>query len=295
MKILAIDLGGMSSKIGLLHGEKIIKRWNIKTDLNNIFQNIKDNLKGLKDEDYDEVSFATPGFLNPEKGIIKLSGNLGLKDFDVQKELSEIFKNKKLHIINDANAAALGEFWKGAGKDFKSIAFYTIGTGIGGGLVINGNLIYGQDGYAGEFGHGGNFQNEYECTCGLKHCIEPVSSATGIERALTKHFKKETTLESVAQDFIKGDIKIKEIIKKALIPLAHHIATIELAINPEAIIIGGGPTAMGEPLRKLIEENVKEVQLDFISSSTPILLATTKNDAGVYGAAYWAMLCAIKK
>ena len=95
MKILAIDLGGMSSKIGLLHGEKIIKRWNIKTDLNNIFQNIKDNLKGLKDEDYDEVSFATPGFLNPEKGIIKPVSIENLFDELVNYQVLKEIEDKK--------------------------------------------------------------------------------------------------------------------------------------------------------------------------------------------------------
>ena len=97
---------------------------------------------------------------------------------------------------------------------------------------------------------------------------------------------KKTTLKEVAQDFIEGDKEITQILKKAFKPLAHHIATIELSVNPEAIIIGGGPTAMGEPLRKLIEELVEEVQLDFVAKSTKILLATTKNDAGIYGAAY---------
>ena len=183
----------------------------------------------------------------------------------------------------------MGEYWKGAASNDSSTIFYTIGTGIGGGIVINGQLIYGNNGYAGEFGHGGNFQDKWECECGLKNCIEPISSATGITRALHEA-GYNISLKEAARLWTKENNKdIKEIFRNSFIPLAEHIIIMETAINPESIVIGGGPSNIGEPLRKLIDDLVKERQLDFISSTTPIKIATTKNDAGMFGAAFWAI------
>lgn len=287
MKILAIDLGGQSTKVALLDGEIIVKKWKIDTDLNNIFKNIKDNLTDLNDKDYDVIGLSMPGFIDHEKAIVTLAGNLNLKNFDIKKEFKKYF-SKPVYVLNDANAATLGEFWVGAGKKHKSIILYTIGTGIGGGIVLNGQLIYGKNGYAGELGHGGHFQDVRPCTCGLKHCLEATSSASGIEKDLKAHFKKDIKLIDVAEDFKNGDKEIIEIFKNALRPLAQHMATMETALNPDAIIIGGGPSAIGEPLRKLIEDLIFENQLDFVAQATEILIAQKGNDAGVYGAAYFA-------
>ena len=288
MKILSIDLGGTSSKIALFDKNKIIKKWNIKTNLNDIWWNIKNNLTNLKDEEYEIVSLSIPGFIDHEKGIIKLSGNLNLKNYSIQENVKKIFNNKKIFSINDANAAALGEFWKGAAKKDHSTILYTLGTGIGGGIIINNELVYGSNGYAGELGHGGNFQNKWSCTCGLNNCIEPVSSATGITRSLKENGFKISVKEA-GELLKKGNKKIINIFKESLKPLALHITIMQTAFNPNSIIIGGGPSNIGEPLRKIIEQLVKENQLNFISSTTKIKIAETKNDAGVYGAAYWAI------
>lgn len=287
MNILAIDLGGSSAKIGLVKNEEITKRWKIPTDKNNLWGNIKDNLTDLDLNEIDVIGLSMPGFIDHEKGIVTLSGNLNLHNYDVKKEFLKYF-NKPVYVVNDANAAALGEYWVGAGKDFKSIILYTIGTGVGGGLVVDGKLVYGHSGYAGEFGHGGNFQNKYPCSCGLKHCIEPVSSATGITKLLAEN-GHDLSVKEAGEYLVLGDKKIEAVFKEALTPLAHHICVMETAINPEAIIIGGGPSEIGEPFRLIIDHLVRDNQLPFVYESAKILLASTKNDAGILGAAYWAM------
>ena len=288
MKILAIDLGGTSAKVGLVHNEEIVKRWQVPTKVGDIWNNIKDNLEGLKDEDYEVVGISMPGFIDHLRGFVKLAGNLNMKDYDAKAETEKVFAGKKVFIVNDANAAALGEYWKGAASNDSSTIFYTIGTGVGGGIVVNGHLVYGKDGYAGELGHGGNFQSKYPCTCGLKNCVEPLSSATGIQKLLDEK-ANGIKLPEAGKLLTAGDVKIKAIFKEALEPLTHHMKIMETALNPDSIVIGGGPSAIGEPLRKLIEDMVAENHLDFIAKSTSIKIATTKNDAGMWGAAFWAL------
>jgi len=289
MKTLAIDLGGTSAKIALFDHDKILKRWQVPTKKRGIWQNIKDNLTDLKDEEYDVVSIAMTGFIDHKTGIIVWAENLDdLRDYDARADASKVFGNKMTYVINDANAAALGEYWKGSAKDDESTIFYTIGTGIGGGIVMNGQLIYGVRGMAGEFGHCGDFQTKYKCICGQKACIEPLSSAIGITKLL-KENGFDITVKEAGVMLNEGNKEIEKIFRTALKPLAVHMAIMEMALNPESIIIGGGPSAIGEPLRKIIEDLVNENCLDFIAEATKIKLAETKNDAGIYGAAFWAL------
>lgn len=282
--ILSIDLGGTSAKVAFFQDGKITKRWQIDTDINNIWKNIFNNLEGLDLKEVELLGISMPGFIDHKNGVVKLAGNLNLKDYSPAEDIKKII-DVPTYIVNDANAATLGEFWKGAGAKYNSILLYTIGTGIGGGAIIENELVYGKDGYAGEFGHGGNFQDKYPCSCGLKHCLEPLSSATGITKLL-----KENGLDISVKE--AGEIwsdQIQDIFKIALRPLASHMAIMQTAVNPDAIIIGGGPSNIGERLRKLIEDLVREEQLGFVADATEIVIAQTKNDAGVYGAAYWAI------
>ncbi len=287
MKILAIDLGGTTAKVALMENDEIKRRWVIPTDIKNIFQNIKDNLEGLDLEEVDRIGLSMPGFINHKTGVVKLSGNLKLKDFDAKGEFKRIF-GKEVFVLNDANAAAMGEYWKGAGENYSSIVFYTIGTGIGGGLIINNKLVYGNDGYAGEFGHAGLMQDKFECSCGLKNCVEPVSSATGIEKILSNHYGEKISIKEISPKIESKEPEVTKLMKEALMPLASHMAIMQTAINPDAIIIGGGPSVIGQPLLDIISENLETMQLPFIQKSTKLLIASTKNDAGIYGATIWA-------
>ncbi len=287
MNILAIDLGGTTAKVALLQEEQIVKRWVIPTDIKNIFKNIKENLCGLNLDEVDSIGLSMPGFINHETGKVVLSGNLQLQDFDTKAEFKKIF-NKEVYVLNDANAATMGEYWVGAGKGFKSIILYTIGTGIGGGLVINNKLVYGADGFAGEFGHAGNMQNKINCSCGLDNCVEPVSSATGIEKILSDHYRKKVSLKEMNSAIIAREPEVTKLVQEALLPLSNHIAIMETAINPDAIIIGGGPSVLGQPLIDILSDNISKVQLPFLNKTRKLLIAKTKNDAGIYGAALWA-------
>lgn len=286
MKVLAIDLGGTSAKVGLIENKRILKTWNIWTNKANVWKNLKSELWGLNLDEVDVIGLSVPGLVDHENGIIKLAGNLEWRNYDAKSAFLEHF-NKPVYVINDANAAALGEYWMGSGKDYRNIIFYTIGTGIGGGVVVDDQLVYGKNGYAGEFGHGGFFQSEKPCSCGLQHCIEPISSATGISEALRDGGYDISVKE--AGELLTIDKNVKKIFKDALRPLAMHISAMQFALNPEAVIIGGGPSNIGNHLRQLIDELVREYQLQFICNTTPILLATTTNDAGMWGAAYWAL------
>ena len=287
---IGIDIGGRTTKIGVVQNKKIIKKIVIdskpKTLIDDIISAFKEN--NIDIDKIESIGCGVPGFIDHKNGVIVLSGNLGLKNFEFKKEFEKKI-NKPVAVINDANAAALGEYWVGAGKEHDSIVLYTLGTGVGGGIVVDGNLIFGKSGYAGELGHGGNFQSERPCTCGLKNCVEPMSSATGIEQSIFELTGVKTSLEDSVKAFVAGDKKVVEAFTKSLRPLAAHISVIETAINPSVIIIGGGPSNIGKPLTDLIAKLVSEQQLDFIHDSTPIVVATTGNDAGILGAAYWSM------
>ena len=288
--LLGIDIGGTTVKVGLVDNNKIVKKYAIETNPKTLIDDIIASFKehDINPQSVHAIGCSVPGFIDHDKGIIKLSGNLGFKDYNFKKEFEDKV-NREVYVVNDANSAALGEYWVGAGTGYKSIMLYTIGTGIGGGVVINSKLIFGSHGYAGELGHGGNFQDEIKCNCGLPGCIEPMSSAVGITRILNEELGFKTTVKDQVSAFINKDPKVLKAFRRALTPLARHIATMELAINPEVVIIGGGPSAIGQPLADFISELVKENQLGFIHESTPIKIATTGNDAGILGAAYWAM------
>ncbi|WKX02552.1 ROK family protein [Candidatus Mycoplasma mahonii] len=286
--ILGIDIGGTTIKIGVVKDKKIVKKYILKTNKNNVINDIIDSfsLNNINLDDIKAIGCAVPGFIDHKNGIVTLSGNLNLKNYKFKEEFERKIK-RDVFVVNDANAAALGEYWVGAGSDYNSLVLYTIGAGIGGGIVINGQLIFGENGYAGEFGHGGFFQDERECTCGLKNCVEPMSSAIGIEKSLFEITGKKSTVREAAQSFIDGDSKIVEAFSKSLRPLAEHISIMESAINPAVIIIAGSPSTIGKPLTDLLKWMVEDFQHDFIAKPTKILSAKTGADAGIYGAAYW--------
>ncbi len=287
--IIGIDIGGTTTKIGLLDGEKLIKQYFIDTVTETLFEDIFSSFdkNGIDIKTIDAIGCAVPGFLNHKTGVISLSGNLGYKNFHFKEEIKK-HTNVPVFVLNDANAAALGEYWVGAGKGSSSIVLYTLGTGVGGGVIINGELIFGSNDFAGELGHGGYFQDERTCGCGLENCLEPMSSAKGITLSLKEETGKDISVKDSKQMLIDGDPQVLKAYKKSLRPLARHISIMQTAINPALIIIGGGPSQHGDVLTDLISELVQETQLDFISTSTRIVVAEKGNDAGIYGAAMWA-------
>ncbi|AHI53912.1 glucokinase [Spiroplasma sabaudiense Ar-1343] len=308
--ILAIDLGGTSAKVGIIDFQgKVLFNFIVDNQIDNILQNLFQKImEKLKEQkiSYQElecVGFSTAGFVDHQEGIVKIAGNLNWFDFNLKEEAEKIFQ-KKVIVLNDANAAALGEFWIGSGKKYKSVLFYTLGTGIGGAIIINGNLVEGQHGYAGEFGHGGDMQHDIDCNCGLKHCIEPTTSAVGLSKAIKlywkkhpqdstiKYFKNPQNVEMVdiARVYFENNNPqdLKELIIKIYKPLLNHMALMIKALDPEAILIGGGGSKMGRALLDIISCGLKPLILPIYFKDLKLETAQLGNDAGIIGAAYFA-------
>lgn len=302
MYIIAIDLGGTSSKCALysLEKQKTVCNFKIKTSKTNILQNLKieiDNVllnESLTWNDIDLISFAMPGFLEAEKGIVNLAANLNWKNFNIKEESLKIFK-KNVIIENDANAAAFGEyvFLKKEKKiNTKNLLMYTLGTGVGGGIIINSKLFRGTNGFAGEFGHGGHFQTKYSCNCGLANCMEALSSARGLLKLLLENKKillenkifktaEEIKLENLKN--VMGHPVIVDLIKYSLKPLASHMQTLIYSLNPDSVVLSGGLTLLGEEYLKLLISLVFENVPDFVRDSVKIYISELQEKAGMFG------------
>lgn len=295
-KILSIDIGGTTTKLCLLDNNlNIIKKYNaVKTkkghSLKWLFEYIDANT--IK---YDCIGIDVPGFYNPNKDIIEMAGNLNYKNFNIRKEVKK-YTDKDVFILNDANAAALGEYSKIASDSIKNVLFYVIGTGLGGAIIINGELYQGNRGYAGEFGHG-YFNNETKCTCGLEGCIEPIFNATYLTKQINKQYKKSKNLVEIKNKYgsvelhhlvkiIKNDDQVKEIIRVVLEPVIKHMSILSYALDPDAIIIGGGPSGLGKPFLDLIKKEFKKHTTNFISKNIKIKISSLKNQAPLLGNAF---------
>lgn len=303
MNILSIDIGGTSTKMALLDDKgNFLKRYEpIKTTKGHSLKWLFDYIKIL-DIKYDVIGIDVPGFYNSSKQMIELSGNLNYKNFNLIKEAKK-YTNKKVYCLNDANAAALGEYWKIFSKEsnVKNVLFYIIGTGIGGGLIIDGKLYEGSNGYAGEFGHG-CFADNNKCSCGQKGCIEPKCSAVGITKLINEEAKNKSNHElyKLKQEvgkieiyhlkkLIKEDKRTIDVFKKCLEPLINHMCIMSYAIDPNAIIIGGGPSKLGSPLIKIVSDIYKEKSAQFISKNIKIKKAICENDAALYGNVFYIL------
>ncbi|HRK76582.1 MAG TPA: ROK family glucokinase [Streptococcus parasuis] len=311
-KIIGIDLGGTSVKLAILTTEgEIQEKWSIKTNIldegSHIVPDIIDSIKhrfetyGLTKEDFLGVGMGSPGVVDSEAGTVIGAYNLNWKTLQLVKDQFESALGLPFFIDNDANVAALGEQWVGAGNNNPNVVFMTLGTGVGGGVIAAGNLIRGVKGAGGELGHiTVDFDAPFACTCGKKGCLETVASATGIVN-LTRRYAEEYA----------GDAKLKQLIDDgeeltakdvfdlakegddlALIVYRHFsnylgiaCANIAAVLNPAYIVLGGGVSAAGEFLLDGVRNVFADNSFPQIKESTQIVLATRGNDAGVLGAA----------
>ncbi|ATG97405.1 ROK family protein [Mesoplasma lactucae] len=315
-KVLGIDLGGTSAKVGVVnqYGE-IEHKTEIKNDKDNLLPNLVDKILEELDKwgydyktDIERIGFDAPGFIDHKDGIVKIAGNLNWFDFDLKSELEELFHGKPVYVLNDANAAALGEFWTGAASKYNSEIFYTLGTGVGGAIVLDGKLVTGEHGFAGEFGHGGHMQKVFDCNCGLTECLEPVSSAIGMAKVMRKLFnddpkhpvrklfedngveidKLEMRDISEVYDATK-DPQLKALMLEIYRPLLTHMSLMIYALDVKAIILGGGGSKMGQNLIDIIWEGLSDIVVDMYKKDVVISIAELGNDAGIVGAAYYAI------
>ena len=299
-----VDIGGTTVKMGLLEEEgKIVDKWEITTDtseegkaiLPNVAASIENKMKehGLTKEDIIGVGAGVPAPVTAE-GIVNGSANLGWTYKEVKKELEEL-TGMKACIGNDANVAALGEMWKGGGAGEMNVIMVTLGTGVGGGVIINGKVLVGANGAGGEIGHlCVNYEEKDKCGCGNCGCLEQYASATGIVRLAKKKLgqelrptiltKEDVTAKDVFDAVKAGDETAKEIAVEFGRYLGYALANLAAVLDPAVIVIGGGVSKAGEVLIPYIREPFME-RAFFANRNVKFALATLGNDAGICGAA----------
>jgi len=310
-KLIGIDLGGTTVKFALLTEEgEIQQKWSIETDIQNEGKNIVPNiiesikhrldLYGLSADDILGIGMGSPGTVDRAQGTVIGAYNLNWSTLQQVKGQIEKGTGIPFCIDNDANVAALGERWKGAGEDGADVVFVTLGTGVGGGIIADGNLIHGKVGAGGEIGHIIVEPNGYQCTCGNQGCLETVASATGVVR-LARDFSEryageselkwliddgqEVTAKTVFDQAKIGDKLALIVVDKFYYYLGLACGNIGNILNPETIVIGGGVSAAGDMLLNGVEEYFQRFAFPTVRTSTKLKLAQLGNDAGVIGAA----------
>ena len=299
-----VDVGGTTVKLGLFTVEgELLDKWEIKTYTENEGERIlPDVTKAIKEKiaekklATDEICGIGVGVPAPvdKNGAIERAANVGWKAKEIKKELEEL-TGYPCVIGNDANVAALGEMWKGAGEGEKDLIMVTLGTGVGGGIIIDGHPVVGAHGAGGEIGHiCVNYEENDRCGCGNKGCLEQYASATGIVRLAEQKLKtekRETILNKAAItakdvfDAVKaGDEVADEIAAEFGKYLGYGLANLAAVVNPAVFVIGGGVSKAGEVLIPYIEKPYKE-RAFFADKNVRFVLAQLGNDAGICGSA----------
>ena len=302
--IFGIDVGGTSVKMGLFDmAGMVIDKWEIPTRTENggerILPDIAEsvNRKIAKEQYLKEeilgIGVAVPGPVDG-LGVVNKAVNLGWGVTPV-KETMERLCGIPAVVGNDANVAALGEMWKGGGQGYDSLVLVTLGTGIGGGVIVDGRLVTGADGAGGEIGHMHVMDGEEEaCNCGCKGCLEQYGSATGIVRLAKRYFAKsdkpsvlrdtDITAKAVFDAVGAGDEAAKEIAREFGEILGKGLAMIASVLNPAAFVVGGGVSKAGEILFEYIRPSFEKYVFSG-ARDAKFVLATLGNDAGIYGSA----------
>ena len=306
MICFGVDIGGTTAKLGMfsLQGE-LLEKWEIPTRKENGGANIIFDVctslehklaeKGLKTDDCKGVGVGIPGPVTAD-GMVNGCVNLGWGVFNVERAFSDAFYGIPCKAGNDANVAALGESFMGAAKNYSNVLMVTLGTGVGGGVILDGKIVTGSTGAAGEIGHMPVALNcKHTCNCGKNDCLELVASATGIVREAKRLLEEKsvpTPLRSMvdftAKDVIDqakaGDELALEVMDIMGDALAHAIANVACVINIQAVVIGGGVSKAGAFLLDFIEEKFKKCVFG-PCSEVKFLMAELGNDGGIYGAA----------
>lgn len=299
-----VDVGGTTVKMGLfLTDSTLVDKWEIPTRkdiaedviLSDIANSIQKKMEQhqIKRADVTGIGVGVPAAVLGE-GHVKKVANLGWEDKDVKEEL-EALTGLQVKVANDANVAALGEMWKGGGEGYNNLVMVTLGTGVGGGVILNGHILTGTNGGAGEIGHILANRNETECCgCGKKGCLEQYASATGIARLAKKKLAvntKQTILNSecisskTVFDAVKcGDEVAIEIAEEFGSYLGYALADIGAILDPEIFVIGGGVSKAGDILFDYIKKYYDQ-RTFFTCQNVKFALAKLGNDAGIYGAA----------
>ena len=299
-----IDIGGTTVKIGLfsINGE-VIDKWEIKTRTENQGENILPDIsqailskleeKRIQKSDVNGIGIGVPAPVKTD-GIVKNTVNLGWKYKEVKPEM-EALCGLRTEVGNDANVAALGEMWLGAGKGQENMIMVTLGTGVGGGIIVEGKPLVGAHGAGGEIGHiCMNYEETEHCGCGNTGCLEQYGSATGIvmlaERRLAKDDRdtvlKEEPLstKSIFDAMKAGDALAIDVVEEFSRYLGYGLANLAAVTDPSVIVIGGGVSNAGEILLDYVKKYFQQKAF-FANKNTEFILATLGNSAGICGAA----------
>lgn len=301
--LIGVDVGGTSVKLGKFDLEgNLLYKWSIKTDKTNqgeliLKQIAKTIQENVSIQSIKGIGIGVPG---PVKNNIVLNCvNLGWGSKDVEKELREVIIDEDIIIKvgNDATIATVGEMFKGVARGYQNVLMFTLGTGVGGGVIANGTLLEGKNGVSGELGHMVvDYKYNFPCNCGKKGCVETLASATGIvnlakyKLARTKEFTplrkfRYLSAKKVIDHAKMGDKFSKDVLDESMEYLARAMAFTSLTIDPDIIVIGGGVSNAGEMLIELIEKHYYKLVKPFITHQR-IEIATLGNEAGIYGCAY---------
>ena len=302
-----IDLGGTTAKIGLFTTSgALLEKWEVATDTSHAGEHILENLaaailgkmkeQSIQPEQVEGVGIGVPGPVLDSSIVPIVCANLGgWGERNVSAQLSGLLNGLKVLVGNDANVAALGEIWMGAAKGAKNAVMVTLGTGVGGGVVVNGKVIDGVHGAGGEIGHiAVNRHETAVCGCGKRGCLEQYSSATGVVRCMKKLLDENPDTpcvlrgtEFAAKDVFdaarNGDALAAREVDEMSDTLGMALATIASTVDPETFLVGGGVARAGDVLFAPLNKHFKEYAFKSCRE-TPIKQASLGNDAGIYGA-----------
>lgn len=308
---VGIDLGGTNIAVGIMDDEcRIVARGNRKTNASLGFCGLVKNIADIATETMEHsgieqnrmvsVGMGTPSCINPKTGRLVNANNLGWVDVPLKQEIQQYFK-QDVKIANDADCAALGEVAAGAAKAYDNAIMVTLGTGVGGGIIVNRRIYSGADSMGSEIGHTKLVYGGERCTCGKRGCLEAYASATALIRQA-----KQAMLEypaSLLNDLTEGnpdrmeaktvfdaahemDERAMQVLDQYLGYLAGGIATLITLYRPQAIIIGGGISKQGDYLLNPLRERIRQETFAADEIGLPdILAAKLGNDAGIIGAA----------
>lgn len=300
-----VDVGGTTCKIGLFEtGGRLVDKWEIRTDTKNGGASILPDVaasvgaklaeRGIGKDEVQGIGIGVPGPVR-EDGVVSLCVNLGWREVAVAKELQAL-TGFAVRAGNDANVAALGEMWQGGAKGCKNIVMVTLGTGVGGGVIVRGRIVPGFDGAGGEIGHITVCHGETEaCNCGRYGCLEQYVSATGIVRVTGRRLDRTddtTVLREIdrgaltAKDVFDaakaGDAVALDVVDEVCEILGAALSNIACVVDPEIIVIGGGVSKAGEILTDGIRTHFAAHAFSSCKN-TKFALAGLGNDAGMYG------------
>ena len=301
---LGIDLGGTTVKMGIFGSDGVlVDKWEIPTRveeegkaiLPDIAESIEEKLgqHQIEKSQLLGIGMGVPAAAD-ENGVVQNTTNLGWGYKEVRRELEEL-TGIPVKVGNDANMAALGEMWKGGGKGSRNLVMVTLGTGVGGGIIVDGHILFGAGGACGEIGHiCVNYEETERCGCGKRGCIEQYASATGIVRlakrrlaTCTEHtvLRAESVTAKDVWDAVKaGDGVAVRIAEEFGRYLGYALADVAAMADPEVFVIGGGVSKAGEILIDYVEKYYQE-QAFYANKNVRFALAQLGNDAGICGAA----------